>query len=268
MLLHCSLFAAGEFEIARCDHPSGHEHCDPAEEISSDYSVNRVEFGEFTLQVDGQQWRLSPGDLFLTYPGMAYRCRHHEVIPTDVCLSVSFFPQDDSAEISAFKHAARTLPVHPPSNRLAYLFLLATRRPSEPMAAEEAVHELIAAALKSWHPGKSYRDHQLSWYAERVDTVRQQLDGNYSAEHRLSNLARSVGMSPFHFARIFRELTGIPPHSYLRRTRLRQAARRLRDGASVTEACFASGFQNLSHFSRQFYRHFGVRPSLYAAKLR
>jgi AraC-like DNA-binding protein len=71
-------------------------------------------------------------------------------------------------------------------------------------------------------------------------------------------------MSAFHFARVFRELSGTPPHQFLLSIRLREAARRLREGASVTEACYGSGFQNLSHFSRQFTRRFGVKPSLYA----
>ena len=48
---------------------------------------------------------------------------------------------------------------------------------------------------------------------------------------------------------------------------VRHAAHSLREGASVTETCFNSGFQNLSHFSRQFHHHFGVKPSTYAAKM-
>jgi len=70
-------------------------------------------------------------------------------------------------------------------------------------------------------------------------------------------------MSPFHFARLFRETTGTPPHRYLVSVRLREAARRLRQGARVTDACFDVGFGNLSHFVRAFRRTFGVSPSRY-----
>ena len=69
----------------------------------------------------------------------------------------------------------------------------------------------------------------------------------------------------FHFTRVFAALTGMPPHRYLLRARLDAAARMLREGASVTETCFACGFANLSHFSRSFARRFGVAPSRYAA---
>jgi AraC-like DNA-binding protein len=167
----------------------------------------------------------------------------------------------------AFERAARRQPVLPPSNRLAYLFLQVARNSNEQMAAEEAAHCVIAEiACQPVLACRVYREHQLAWYAERVDAVRNQIDQHYAEEHKLAWLAHAVGMSPFHFARIFRELVGIPPHSYLRRIRLQQAARSLREGTSVTEACFISGFQNLSHFSRQFYRHFGIKASTYARR--
>jgi len=87
------------------------------------------------------------------------------------------------------------------------------------------------------------------------------MEQRYEDNHSLNSLARSVGMSAFHFARIFAELAGTPPHRYLLRIRLNQAATRLLDGTSVTEACFQSGFSNLSHFVRTFHRHFGVSPA-------
>jgi AraC family transcriptional regulator len=269
MIRHSSLLATPELQISRYDHPAGHYHHDPKQEVALEYSVNRVEIGHFILQIEGRQWELRRGDLFLNYPGMVYRCRHAELEPTDVCMSIAFAPQDIVKEITAFERAARRLPVHAPTNRFAYLFFLAARSNHEPMAAEEAAREVIVeAAGEPRTVSKPYREHQLSWYAERVDAVRQLLYRHHTDEHNLAKLARSVGMSSFHFARIFRELVGMPPHAYLCRIRLRYAARSLREGASVTEACFASGFQNLSHFSRQFQRHFGLKPSTYTSQLR
>jgi transcriptional regulator GlxA family with amidase domain len=200
---------------------------------------------------------------------MTYRCRHRELAPADVCVSIALVAPDASREISEFESSARRSPVRPPSNRLAYLFFLAARDHDEPMVKEEAANAVITeAAGDSGTRRVLYREHRLNWYAERVDAVRRHLDYGPADHHTLARLARSVGMSPFHFSRVFRELTGVPPHAYLCRVRLRHAAHSLREGASVTEVCFASGFQNLSHFSRQFQRHFGVKPSTYAAKWR
>jgi AraC family transcriptional regulator len=265
MIRYSPLLDTAEVRVGRFDHPRDHSHCDPALEVATEYSVNRVERGSFVVEIGRQHWKLGPGNLFLTCPGMEYRCRHHELVPTDVCVTIAYAPAEGSEDTAAFERVARKQPVLPPSNRQAYLFLRVARYSNEQMAAEEATHSVMAEIVYQPFPArKPYRERQLSWYAERVDAVRQHLDRDYAAEQRLGCLARSVGMSPFHFARIFCELVGIPPHSYLCRTRLQQAARSLREGASVTEACFNSGFQNLSHFSRQFYRRFGVRASAYA----
>ena len=43
--------------------------------------------------------------------------------------------------------------------------------------------------------------------------------------------------------------------------RLAHADRRLRDGAGVTDTCFAVGFGSLSHFVTTFRRRYAIRPS-------
>jgi len=81
----------------------------------------------------------------------------------------------------------------------------------------------------------------------------------------LDDLAEEVGMSPFHFCRVFRALVGLPPHRYLRRVRLERSAARLEAGDGVTDTCHAVGFNNLSHFIRTFRRVLGVPPSRFRA---
>lgn len=260
------LIEIAEFRIGRFDHPQQDYHRDPALEVARSYSINRVARGRFSVKIGKLFWELTTGDLFLSYPGMEYRCIHHQEIPEDVCMTLDYSPSLESPEeTEGFERAVRLKPVLRASNRMAYLFLQLARRSRERIAVEESAHCLMAEIVA--HSGlvpRNYSESRLSWYAERVDAVCWQMDHHYAADHSLAACARSVGMSSFHFARIFRELAGIPPHSYLRLVRLKQAGRRLREGASVTEACFDSGFQNLSHFSRQFYRHFGVKPSAYA----
>ena len=86
-----------------------------------------------------------------------------------------------------------------------------------------------------------YTDSRFRWYAERVHAARERLEARYEEPHTASDLARSVGMSVFHFTRVFSELIGRPPHRYLSEVRLKAARRMLREGRRVTDACFACG---------------------------
>src|SRR5262249_23597453 len=111
-----------------------------------------------------------------------------------------------------------------------------------------------------------YAPRQLAWYAGRVDAAREALETDFASPHSLTGLARAAGMSPFHFARVFRELAGVPPHRYLIGVRLRAAVDRLRQGDSVTDTCFAVGFNSLGHFIDTFRRAYGVSPSRFAIR--
>ncbi len=267
-----SVLDTPDIGIGRFDHPCGQPHQDPAEEVSNEFSINLVERGSFDVQVGRQQWILGPGHVFLCAPGLAYRCRHQELFPVDVCLAVTYGARENGKEVAEddltdLRRLASTNPVLPPSNRLAYLFrpIASNAHGTENRMAAET---FAIALLAEIHIGigsnrKLYAEHQLAWYAERIDAARGLLDQGYTSQHSLGSLARGVGMSTFHFARLFTELVGTPPHRYLLRVRLDEASRRLRQGACVTEACFASGFNNLSYFIRAFQHRFGITPSKY-----
>ena len=70
------------------------------------------------------------------------------------------------------------------------------------------------------------------------------------------------GMSSFRFSRTFKEKYKIAFRDYVVRYRLRAAYKMLKDqNASVTEASYAVGFNDISYFSRMFKRYFSVSPS-------
>lgn len=73
--------------------------------------------------------------------------------------------------------------------------------------------------------------------------------------------ARLAGRSPSTFKREFAQAFGEPPKAWINRQRLARAKALLQCGdANVTEACFASGFENPAHFSTLFKAAFGVPP--------
>ncbi len=253
-------------KLERFDHPEGMDHHDPREEASDGHSVSFVERGSFVLTAGRRAWQLEAGMLLASGPGEPYRCRHRERRPADVCLSVGYDPGLAEEAMHAAGAASRSgFRVRALSNRLAYLKHLLDGVASQPgtkLEVESLAGEILASA---WGNGGEaqhrFRAGQLAWYVQRVRAACDLLQAEYARDHSLASLARRFGMSPFHFARVFRELAGMPPHRYLLNVRLQEAARQLRDGASVTDSCFASGFSHLSHFGRLFQHRFGVTPS-------
>ena len=82
----------------------------------------------------------------------------------------------------------------------------------------------------------------------------------------LGSLAREARLSPYHFLRTFERLTGLTPHQYVVRARLREAALRLADStATILDIGLDSGFGDVSNFNRAFRNEFGVSPRAFRA---
>src|SRR5262249_18890664 len=95
----------------------------------------------------------------------------------------------------------------------------------------------------------------------RAVDAAQWLDAHAPEQVDLTCTASVVGLSPFHFLRVFATVLGVTPHQYLVRARLRRAARLLaRDSRSITDGAFGAGFGDLSNFVRTFHRAAGVSP--------
>jgi AraC-like DNA-binding protein len=158
------------------------------------------------------------------------------------------------------------VPAAPLTNRLAYLhrrLIAAMHEGADPAAVPSLVSDVLVEVLQGGARRRLHGGRQLAWYASRIDAARDLMERRYAEPLTIAALGREVGISPFHFSRIFRELTGVPPHRYLVGIRLRRAAEALRRGARVTAAGQDAGFANLGHFIRQFQRAHGVTPSRY-----
>jgi AraC-like DNA-binding protein len=104
--------------------------------------------------------------------------------------------------------------------------------------------------------------------AEMVRRLRAFVKSHLGQGLTLHRLARESGLSPFHFARTYRRLTGIPPMKDVRRIRLNGARDLIMTaGLSLKEIAQKTGFGNPYSFSRLFRRHFGMPPGEFRRRL-
>lgn len=81
---------------------------------------------------------------------------------------------------------------------------------------------------------------------------------------RLEEMARIANLSPYHFARTFKKLTGLAPLQYFIQMRLQQACRLL-DTTSlpIKQIAVTVGYPDPQYFSRSFCQAFGMTPHAY-----
>ena len=99
-------------------------------------------------------------------------------------------------------------------------------------------------------------------HAERIAAACRLIEASETLP-TLDALARAAGLSPFHFHRTFKAVTGVTPRAYGAAYRAARAADSLAAGASVTEAVYASGHSSPSRFYAGAAGRLGMSPSAY-----
>ncbi len=102
---------------------------------------------------------------------------------------------------------------------------------------------------------------------ERLERARSFLHAHATDAVDLDRVAKEAAFSRFHFQREFAKAFGRTPHQYLMQRRLEKAKQLLLGDASVTEVCFAVGYESVGSFSTTFRKHVGVAPSRYRKRI-
>ncbi len=101
----------------------------------------------------------------------------------------------------------------------------------------------------------------------RVSAILRLIEASLGEPLPLARLAAAARISGFHFLRSFKGITGVTPHQYILRARLREAALRLILGSDgVLEIALDIGFGDLSNFNHAFRAEFGLSPRAYRVK--
>ena len=104
----------------------------------------------------------------------------------------------------------------------------------------------------------------LTFRQER--TVRDYVEAHLGENISLDDLAASVALSRFHFARMFRQSVGASPHEFVLQQRLERARLMLsRTSAPLPDVAASCGFADQSHMNRVFRKRVGQTPGQFRA---
>ncbi len=236
----------------------------PFEEQHEVASISLVLSGTFVCRNAQGSALLSAGALFLGNAGQMFECSHHHG-EGDRCLSFQFdadlferLAYDAGAARPAFEHHRL-----PPLRPLARL----TARAKAALARQDSFEEIALelAGTVAQVAGRPRREAPAaSPHHARIARVLRQMGPRIAEPLTLAELAGAANLSPYHFLRTFKRVTGITPHQWLLRARLGEAAQRLVvSRAPVTDIALDVGFEDLSNFINSFRAEFGVSPRRY-----
>jgi len=119
-------------------------------------------------------------------------------------------------------------------------------------------HAAVPAGLQRPRGGLSQEKLILA-----IEYIQDQLESRLS----VSGIARTVHMSPFHFARLFKQSTGKSPYQYVVQARAKRAKELLKSGKfPIIEVAHRLGYADQSHLTRQLKDVFGVTPQMLRAR--
>jgi AraC family transcriptional regulator len=102
--------------------------------------------------------------------------------------------------------------------------------------------------------------------SSRLKKVFDHVEAYLHQEIHLSDLASTAAMSPYYFARLFKNSIGVSPHQYVIQQRIDRAKEMLRTSKmSIFEIGVRVGYADAKHFRTLFRREVGISPSDYRA---
>ena len=203
---------------------------------------------------------LSPGSLLLGNLCQQFRCSHTHGTG-DRCLAIRYAPEFFERSKLPARFPVHRLPFTKTLTPWVVQAKLGIQNP-EDVIFENLIYGLASEAVQLM--GKSRESDRTPTAADErhISGILRFIQANLGEPLSLRQLASNAKMSEFHFLRVFRQVTGVTPHQYILRSRLREAAFRLKiRSGNVFEIALDMGFRDLSNFNHAFRSEFGVAPA-------
>jgi AraC-like DNA-binding protein len=254
-----TLFRRGSISVT--DYRCGIGPADaPFVERHEDFSLSYVRKGSFGCRARSESFELVAGALLVGHPGDEYMCTHDHGFG-DECLSFALAPALVET-IGCGPETWRSGGVPPlPELMVVGELAQAAAEGKSDIGLDEVAMLLAARFVEVVSGRKRKRPAARAQDRRRAVEAALFIDAHSHEPIDLDRAAGAVGLSSFHFLRLFANILGVTPHQYLVRSRLRRAARLLaQDVRSITDVALDVGFGDLSNFVRTFHRAAGVSP--------
>ena len=244
----------------------------------SAFTVTAILAGEMWVTIGENDYHLSPDDVALTNVGQNHCGQASRVEFVSVTINPS-----QVAELVAELGLTRTTAevIFGASVVADEAITKIARSIVDEIADEKVGHAAMLDALARQLVIYLLRSHMTVRKSARIELSRagpvdrrlrlalEFMHDNFSRELGLEEIASAAYLSEYHFARLFKQITGVTPHVYIANLRLERARKLLAETAfPVSEIAAMVGYQSQSHFTKIFKSVTGITPRAYREALK
>ena len=224
--------------------------------------------GEGTLHCDNEDNSMAEGDIMVISSNMLHSISSNSSVSYHCMILDSDFCREAGVDTSKLRFALKINDSELKEHLLSAAELIHKYRELRhaPLLARIRARLLDAISILADRYSQPNADAETTKDAgdSRIKKAIEYINDRATETLNLEDIADAVGISKYHLSREFKRLTGLTVFEFVIMLRLKMAKRLLREGYSVSESAYASGFDNLSYFSRKFRTAQGVLPSEYA----
>jgi len=248
--------------------------------LHENYELYLLIDGQLDYFVEHTCYRLTPGSLILFDNKTIHKCSNSTDNPYER-VTVHFHPMlarhlgtDRTNLLACFDHIPEQGCLLQLSPREVETFLsladnIVRTKSDRTLGADVLLHAYLAELLVfvnrcfNEHKATRRQDSSGSVVSSRLRPLLEYIEDHLTEDLSLDALAAGLSVSKSTISHIFKEETGSTPSRYITTRRIALAKHLLRSGASVTEACMQSGFNDYANFIRVFKASTGVSPGQY-----
>ncbi len=231
--------------------------------------------GAVTIEGNGQDGaparrRRIPGDISVTPAGIRYSAHWEEELEYVTVFLTNDYLKRATVDFEANRNARIVLSCGPQDTLVrsigqALASELDAEMPTGKLYAESLVNTLAVHLLRHYSTDSLIPDLQFGGLpAHKLRRVNEFVEENLEKDITLAEIAQAAGLSPFHFARSFKQTTGLTPIQFLTQRRVEQAKQMLTDDdLPIVEVGLRVGFKNQSHFTTLFRKLTTMTPKAY-----
>lgn len=245
--------------------------------VRPEYLVLFILSGQLNFQSETRRGKLAKGDALLIGPSRQLNATGKELESVLLALAPSFL----------LDCAMRMRLVGPQAN-VTFASEIVTdkkladfvRTLASEMTDEDAGREMMLASLTEQITVHLLRNHASMRRSDELELSRvglidrrirravELMHAQLDRELSLKEIADASHLSPFHFSRLFKKLTGASPHAYLAQLRAKRAQQLLAEtDYSVSEISARVGYATASHFTKAFRQATGLSPRAFRQAL-